>query len=43
MNGSTMFKWFCDNHMKVNIIKDNPLVNKKDDVIIRTGDKIENS
>ena len=43
MNGSTMFKWFCDNHMKVNTIKDNLPVNKKDDAIIRTGDKIENS
>ena len=29
--------------MKVNTIKDNLPVNKKDDAIIRTGDKIENS
>ena len=29
--------------MKVNTIKDNLTVNKKDDAIIRTGDKIENS
>ena len=30
--------------MKVIIIKDNPLVNRKDDVIIRTGDtEIKNS
>ena len=29
--------------MKVNTIKDNLPVIKKDDAIIRTGDKIENS
>ena len=42
---STMFfKWFSDNQMKANISKCHLLVNKKDEVVISSGEtKIENS
>ena len=43
-NDSMMFKSLSDNHITANISKDNPLVNKKNDVIIRTRDtEIKNS
>ena len=39
-----LFKWFSDNQMKANISKCHLLVNKKDEVVISSGEtKIENS
>ena len=39
-----LLQWFSDNQMKVNISKCHLLVNKKDEVTIRIGDKeIKNS
>ena len=38
-----LFQWFSDNQMKANISKCHLLVNKNDEVTIRTGDtKIKN-
>ena len=34
----TLFQWFSDNQMKVNISKCHILVNKKDEVTIRIGE-----
>ena len=44
-HGSMMlFQWFSDNQMKANISKCHVLMNKKNDVTIRTGDtEIKNS
>ena len=43
-DSTMLFKWFSDNQMKANISKCHLLVNKKDEVVISSGEtKIENS